>query len=201
MRPYGSWKRTRGRIMKQNKDSESDWQDLNVCRLKMNELDERILGLLAERQETAKKIGYIKQASGLEIIDTAREQEVLRSLESKASDHLSPRAIRAIYSEIISASRAVQEPLSAAYLGPEATFSHQAALAFFGNSTQLTPTETIEEVFSLVEKGSVRMGIVPIENSFEGSVNITMDLFYKYDLKIGAETLLRIRNHLITKAQ
>ena len=113
--------------MKQNKDSESDWQDLNVCRLKMNELDERILGLLAERQETAKKIGYIKQASGLEIIDTAREQEVLRSLESKASDHLSPLAIRAIYSEIISASRAVQEPLSAAYLGPEATFSHQAA--------------------------------------------------------------------------
>ena len=187
--------------MKQNKDSESDWQDLDVCRLKMNELDERILALLTERQETAKKIGDIKQASGLEIIDTAREQEVLRSLESKASDHLSPRAIRAIYSEIISASRAVQEPLSAAYLGPEATFSHQAALAFFGNSTQLTPTETIEEVFSLVEKGSVRMGIVPIENSFEGSVNITMDLFYKYDLKIGAETLLRIRNHLITKAQ
>lgn len=187
--------------MKQSKESEGEWRDLEDCRDRINEIDERIFGLITERQETAKKIGDIKQVSGLDIIDPAREQEVLRSLESKAGANLSPQAIRAIYSEIISASRTVQEPLSAAYLGPEATFSHQAALAFFGSSTQLTPVETIEEVFNLVEKGTCRTGIVPIENSFEGSVNITLDLFYKYDLKIGAEIFLRIRNHLLTNAR
>ena len=186
--------------MKADKGLAGGWPELEECRRRINEIDQRLLELINRRQETAKRIGGIKLASGLEVIDPAREQEVLRSLESQAGPHLSPQAIRAIYSEIISASRAVQEPLSAAYLGPEATFSHQAALAFFGRSTRLKPTETIEEVFGLVEKGASHLGIVPIENSFEGSVNITLDLFYKYDLKIGAETFLRIRNHLLTRA-
>lgn len=187
--------------MKQPKEGKGEWLELEDHRGRINEIDERILDLLTERQATAEKIGDIKHASGLDIIDPAREREVLRSLESKAGPHLSPQAIRSIYSEIISASRAVQEPMSAAYLGPEATFSHQAALAFFGRSTRLKPAETIEEVFNLVEKGACRLGIVPIENSFEGSVNITLDLLYKYDLKIGAEIFLRIRNHLLARAR
>jgi chorismate mutase/prephenate dehydratase len=180
--------------MNQPKEKEGDW------RLRMNEIDEQILELIIARHDIAKKIGDIRRASGLDMVDPAYEQQVLRSLESKAGTVLNPQAVRSIYSEIISAARSVLEPMKAAYLGPEATFSHQAALAFFGRSAQLSPTETIEDVFSLVEKGVCCLGIVPIENSFEGSVNITLDLFYKYDLKISAEFFLRIRNHLLTRA-
>lgn len=86
-----------------------------------------------------------------------------------------------------------------AYLGPEATFSHMAAVALYGRSVSVQPAETIEDVFDLVEKDVCDLGVVPVENSYEGAVNITLDLFYKYDLRICAETYLRIRHHLLSK--
>lgn len=85
-----------------------------------------------------------------------------------------------------------------AYLGPEATFSHMAAISLYGRSADLHPAETIEDVFDLVEKGICTLGIVPVENSYEGAVNITLDLFYKYDLRICAETYMRVRHHLLS---
>jgi chorismate mutase/prephenate dehydratase len=85
-----------------------------------------------------------------------------------------------------------------AYLGPEGTFSNMAAISLYGRSASLQPAETIEDVFDMVEKGICTLGIVPVENSYEGSVNITSDLFYKYDLKICAETYVRIRHQLLS---
>jgi chorismate mutase/prephenate dehydratase len=86
-----------------------------------------------------------------------------------------------------------------AYLGPEATFSHMAAVGLYGGSASFYPSDTIEEVFDLVEKGVCTLGVAPVENSYEGAVNITLDLFYKYDLTICAETYLRIRHHLLSR--
>ena len=88
-----------------------------------------------------------------------------------------------------------------AYLGPEATFSHQAAVSLYGKATSFHAADTIEEVFNLVEKEVCNQGVVPIENSYEGSVNITLDLFYKYDLNVCAEIFVRIRHHLLSKAE
>ncbi len=87
---------------------------------------------------------------------------------------------------------------SVAYLGPEGTFSHLAAIDLYGGSASLHPADTIEDVFDLVEKDTCSIGVVPVENSYEGSVNTTLDLFYKYDLKIHAETYVRIRHHLLS---
>jgi chorismate mutase/prephenate dehydratase len=84
-----------------------------------------------------------------------------------------------------------------AYLGPEATFSHQAASSFYGKSASFKGTDSIEDVFDLVEKGGCHQGITPIENSYEGSVNITLDMLFKYDLRIFAEIFLRIRHNLL----
>ena len=85
-----------------------------------------------------------------------------------------------------------------AYLGPEGTFSHMAAISLYGNSAYLAPVDTIEDVFDMVEKDTCDHGVVPVENSYEGSVNTTLDLFYRYDLKICAETYVRIRHQLLS---
>jgi chorismate mutase/prephenate dehydratase len=136
----------------------------------------------------------------MEVFDPAREHDVLKLLSSQRRGHLTKEAIRYVFTEIMSAARSVQEPLTVAFLGPEATFTHQAAISLFGHATSYRAAETVDEVFGLVEKGICRQGVVPIENSYEGSVNSTLDLFYRYELKIGAEVFLRIRHHLLSKA-
>lgn len=184
-----------------NRDKTGDvMSNLEVCRDKIDAIDSQIISLLSRRQEIATEVGRIKKAHGMEILDPAREEKILRRLSDCNHPALSREAIRHIYNEIISASRMVQESLTVAYFGPEATFTHQAAISLFGRSASMRAAETIEEIFSLVEKGVCRQGVVPIENSYEGSVNRTLDMLYKYELKISAEILLRIRHHLLAKA-
>lgn len=175
-------------------------QDLGECRDEINLIDDQITSLLLNRQDVAYKIGKIKGMLGLDILDPAREREVLERLSSKSDRNLTEEAIGHIFKEVFSASRSVQRPLTVAYLGPEATFCHQAALSFYGHSTSFRGADTIKGVFDLVEKGPCQQGLVPIENSYEGSVNITMDLLYEYDLKIVSETFLRIRHHLLSRS-
>ena len=86
-----------------------------------------------------------------------------------------------------------------AYLGPEGTFSHMAATSLYGGTSTFHPVDAIEDVFDQVEKGMYDLGVVPVENSYEGSVNVTLDLFYRYNLKIVAETYVRIRHHLLSR--
>lgn len=85
-----------------------------------------------------------------------------------------------------------------AYLGPEATFSHMAAVSLYGRSESYQPSDTIEDVFEMVESEECTLGVVPVENSYEGAVNVTLDMFYKHDLRISAESYLRIRHHLLS---
>jgi chorismate mutase / prephenate dehydratase len=172
---------------------------LEKLREQIDRIDDRILSLLSERQGIACEIGSAKKELGLTLLDPAREKEVLRRLISNYQGSLSPDAIRSIFGEIISAARAVQQTRSFAYLGPEGSFCHQAAASFFGGSAKLCRAESIEDVFALVERDICIQGIVPMENSSEGSVSITLDLFSRYDLKICAEIFVRIRHHLLGK--
>jgi len=174
---------------------------LNEYRKEIDQIDEQIISLLSRRQAVAAGIGKLKRELGMEVLDPAREQEVLERLTAKGGANLSPDAIKTIFSEIFSASRSVQQVAAIAYLGPEATFSHYAAISLYGHSASFRSAESIEEVFGLVEKGLCQQGVVPIENSYEGSVSSTLDLFNQYNLKIGAEIFLRIRHHLLSTAE
>jgi chorismate mutase/prephenate dehydratase len=174
-----------------------DVSPLEKLREDIDGIDGRILSLLCERQEIASEIGRWKRSLGIEIFDPAREQEVLRRLMSGNQGPLSPDSVRSIFSEIISASRSVQQTGPFAYLGPEGSFCHEAAASFFGGSATLRGAEGIEEIFALVEKDICRQGMVPVENSSAGSVSAALDLFSRYDLKIVAEIFLRIRQHLL----
>ncbi len=184
--------------MKDNKNKEGDWLTLEKYRMEIDRIDEKILSLLTKRQEFAAAIGGLKKSLGVDVISLSREKQILRRVSAGSSKNFSPGAIRNIFSEIISAARAVQHPVTVAYLGPEATFSHQAAVSLFGGSTSFRGSETIEKVFDMVERGICNQGVVPIENSYEGSVGKTLDLLCEYDLNINAELYLRIRHHLLS---
>lgn len=187
--------------MKVDTNNESDWNAFDTYREEIESINEQILALLSKRQDLATAIGQIKSRLGLEAFDPAREQETLTRLtDSAAKGNLDERAIRNIFTEIMSAARSVQESPVVAFLGPEATFTHQAAISLFGHSALFRAAESVDEVFALVEKGVCKHGVVPIENSYEGSVNDTLDLLYKYELKIAAEVFIRIRHHLLSNA-
>ena len=189
----------KGRDMRRDKKREGDRQALDRYREEVGRIDEQILSLLSRRQGLAALIGELKGVLGINIFNPAREEEVLRRLVSNRQKDLTPEVVRHIFSEIISAARSVQQPLTIAFLGPEATFTHQAAISLFGRSASFLSAETIEKVFELVEKGTCQQGVVPVENSYEGSVGSTMDLLYQYELKISAELFLRIRHHLLSR--
>ncbi len=185
--------------MKRDDKREGDRQALEGYGEEIEQIDEQILSLLSRRQELAATIGELKRILGIDVFNPAREEELLRRVASRQQKKLTPQAVRHIFSEIISAARSIQHPLTVAFLGPEATFSHQAAISLFGHSASFLSAERIEKVFDLVEKGVCQRGVVPIENSYEGSVGTTMDLLYQHELKISAELFLRIRHHLLSR--
>jgi chorismate mutase/prephenate dehydratase len=184
-----------------NWDKEEDWRcAIEGFREGIDRIDDQIIDLLAQRQKLAEEIGRLKKGRGLEVSDWGREEEVLRRLVLQSRNALPSGAIRGIFSQIISAARLVQQPLTVAYLGPEGTFSHQASTSLFGFSASFRPADSFEKIFGWVEKAVCEAGVVPLENSSEGSVGNILDLLYRHDLKIGAEIFLRIRHHLLTRA-
>jgi len=169
-------------------------------RQQITALDQDLLALLNRRQTLAQAIGQIKNREGLRTLDFQREEEVLGNLMRLNPGPLSPAALKNIFREIISASRQIQSPLSVAFLGPEATFSHLAALKKFGSSTRFGPLLSIHEVFAEVEKGNFGYGVVPIENSTEGVVNDTLDHFVETTLQICGEIFLEVSHDLVNKS-
>lgn len=178
-------------------------------RRRVDALDGEIVRLLNERAAASIHIGRAKAAGGQEppgdprltdsVYAPGREVDVYQRLLAESSGSLPPEALRAIYGEIISSSRALQAPLKVAFLGPEATFSHQAALAHFGSSTTLLPVPTIPDVFKETEVGRSDYGLVPIENSTEGAVTFSLDSFVDSDLKACAEGRLEIHQALMSR--
>jgi chorismate mutase/prephenate dehydratase len=170
---------------------------LQELREKIDRLDAGIVRLLNERAAVSVEIGRIKCEAGCDICDPSREEKIYRNLAENNGGILPEGALREIFREIISASRALQEPMTVSFLGPEASFSHQAALAHFGKGINIAPQASIPEVFSAVEKGESLRGVVPVENSAEGSVKATLDRLISTPLAIRGELFLRIRHSLL----
>ncbi len=176
-----------------------EYRDMDTLRSSIDEKDEQILSLINERLLLAKKIGELKKQKGEAVMDNARESMVINRLVSMNQGPLSDKLVQYFFAEIIAAAREIQKPQQVAYLGPEATFTHIAAINHFGSSVSLTPQPSIRDVFLEVEKGGCQYGIVPVENSIEGAVNYTLDLFYESDLKICAEIYHPISHDLVSK--
>lgn len=168
-------------------------------RHKIDSLDEDILKLLSERGQWAQKIGRIKESEGLEVYVPSREKQIYQHIKKMNSGPYDVGSLFAIYREIISATRALEQPVRVAFLGPLATFTHQAAKQHFGISTHYTAQNDIAEVFTSVEKGHADYGVVPVENSTEGVVNYTLDKFVDSELKICSEIIIPIEHNLLSK--
>lgn len=174
--------------------------DLNDLRKKIDEIDLRILELLNKRAEIAIAIGKAKQNKNLNIHSPEREREILQRLTESNPGPFPNNVLKLLYEEILSASLSLQQPLTVAYLGPSATFTHLAASKKFGSSAEYLPESTIREVFEAVTRGKAQYGVVPIENSNEGVVNYTLDMFVDSDLKIAFEIMLQISHNLLSKS-
>lgn len=171
--------------------------NLQTLRRQIDEIDRRLVRLLNERTRRALAIGKLKQATGDEIYAPDREEAVLQRVARLNTGPLTEESLRAIYREIMSSALALEKPLWIAYLGPPGTYSHLASVRKFGASVRYQPLPGIADVFQEVAKGRADYGVVPIENSTEGAVTHTYDMFVDSDLKICAQIVLPIRHNLL----
>lgn len=170
---------------------------LDDIRNRIDSIDDQLLKLLSERTDCVHEVGDIKKRENLQIYAPEREESLLQKLIAKSDGKLPEKSIRAIYREIMSAALHLEDDLKIAYLGPEGTWTHQAAIKKFGHSVEYLAQPNFAEVFDQVARGKASYGVVPIENSTEGAVSHTLDLFVESHLKICAQVLLRIENGLM----
>lgn len=172
---------------------------LEGVRERIDRVDEQIQRLISERARLAQQVGMSKARDGhtVDFYRPEREAQVLRMARARNAGPLRDAEVLRLFREIMSACLAQQEPLKVAFLGPEGTFTQTAALNHFGHSVRALPLGSIDEVFHEVEAGSADFGVVPIENTTEGTVNHTLDRFLSSPLKICGEVELRIRHYLM----
>lgn len=171
---------------------------LGGLRREIDAIDDQVLALLNARGRVVQKVGEYKREQATHIHVPERERLVLDRLFRQNTGPLSNRAIEAIYREIFSAAISLEREIRAAYLGPEGTFSHLAALRYFGSSAGYLPQPAIDDVFRAVEQQRADYGLVPLENSTEGTVTYTFDRFVDTPVKICAETYVEIHHHLLS---
>ncbi len=168
-------------------------------RKSIDKLDAQIVRLLNERTKHVLAIGEIKLRAGEEIYAPHRERVVLQRICRKNKGPITNESLRAIYREVMSSALSLEKSLTVAYLGPEATFTHQAAIRRFGTSLRYSPQKTVADVFTEVSKNRADYGVVPVENSTEGVVTHTLDMFVDSDLKIVAQIVLPVQHCLLSK--
>lgn len=180
----------------------SERAKIEESRKEIDRLDDEILKLLNERSQHVIEIGRAKRkADPTALLHTpGRESAIVERLTKSNSGPFPNEAIRPVYREIMSASLSLEGTQTVAYLGPQATFTHLAALGKFGDSAKYVPVNGIKEVFDEVERGRAIYGVVPIENSTEGVVNYTLDLFVDSNLLIYGEVMQEISHHLMSQA-
>src|SRR5437762_13386778 len=171
--------------------------DISRHRTEIDALDEKIVDLLNARAARASAIGKRKANGGA--YRPEREAEVLRRVAGGNRGPLANEALAHLFTEIISACRALEEPLSVAYLGPQGTFSEMALAKQFGAAVAAQPCGSIDEVFRAAETGAERYAVVPVENSTDGAIGRTLDLLLATPLKICAEVVLRVQQNLLAK--
>lgn len=174
--------------------------ELERLRKEIDEIDSKILDLLNKRANIVIEIAEIKRNENAKFYAPERENQILERLIKLNKGPFPNDTLKVIYKEILSASLSLEEPLKVACLGPLATFTHLAALRHFGSSALFVPVESIKGVFDAVVSGEAEYGVVPIENSNEGVITHTLDLFMDYELKVSAEIMLEIVHNLISKS-
>lgn len=176
---------------------------MNIQKLRraIDKLDQDLINILNKRTKLAIKIGRIKERLNKSVYMPAREQQVYDRIKKINKGPLSNNALIAVYREIMSGTIMLQKPLKVVYLGPEATFTHLASQKKFGAQVEYISAQTITDVFTEVERGSCDFGVVPVENSIEGAVNHTLDMFVDSDLKICSEISLDISHNLLANCK
>lgn len=173
--------------------------NINKIRKTVDGLDKKIVALLNKRAQKILEIGRIKNRFKKSVYAPAREKEILSKITNDNKGPLTSASLEAIYREVMSASLSLEKSIVIAYLGPQATFTHLAALKKFGASVDYLPCDSITDVFSEVEKDNADYGVVPIENSIEGAVSHTLDMLMDSDLKICSQIMLDISHNLLAK--
>ncbi|MDQ3395782.1 MAG: prephenate dehydratase [Bacteroidota bacterium] len=173
--------------------------NLGKLRKEIDQIDDHILKLLNQRMAIVKEIGHLKNLNNSIIYRPEREKSIIDRLSQQNPGLLNRKAIEAIYLEIFAVSRNIELPEKVVYLGPEGSFTHQAAESRFGAMSDYIPLGSISAVFETIDTGRARFGVVPIENNQEGVVSETVDLLEKFDLKIVAEVPLSIHFAFATK--
>jgi chorismate mutase/prephenate dehydratase len=174
---------------------------LDEIRQDIDTIDLKLVDLLSRRAELAQEVGKVKGKDQKPYFTPERERQIYERLALVNPGPLQSRQLVGIFREIISAARAAEKPLVAAYWGPPGTFTHVAAIQTFGTSTTFEPQESILDVFRAVEHGKADYGVVPVENSVAGVVPETLDLFPQTNVKICAEVYVPIQHHLLTTAE
>ncbi len=176
-------------------------QWLDSLRVQIDDIDAQIQSLISKRAEIANEVAKSKSKadSGGFYYRPEREAQVLRAVKQRNDGPLSDESLVRLFKEIMSACLAQQKPLNIAFLGPEGTFSEMATYNFFGHSVKAMPESSIDRVFAEVEAGVADFGVVPIENSTEGAVNSTLDMFIGSPLKICGEIDLPIHHNFMSK--
>ncbi|WP_461516140.1 prephenate dehydratase [Porticoccus sp.] len=173
-------------------------KQLSQLREQIDTIDDQILSLISERAKCAQQVAEVKQAAGETVFyRPEREAQVLRHIMGKNQGPLDNEEMARLFREIMSACLALEQPVKVAFLGPEGTFTQEAALKHFGHSAVTVPMGAIDEVFREVAAGAVNYGVVPVENSTEGMINHTLDTFLDSTLNICGEVELRIHHHLL----
>ena len=174
-------------------------ESLGDLRRRIDQINLQLVELLSERAQVAQAIGRLKQAGGSPVVQPWREREVLQRVAAHNRGPLTAEHLQRIFVEIISACTALEQPVRVAYLGPEHTYSHEAARTRFGASAGFEPQPSIAGVFQAVENGRTDLGVVPVENTSEGSVGLTLDLLIDTPCAIIAEILLPIRHAIMSR--
>ncbi len=172
-------------------------QSLKKLRERIDALDDQILDLLNRRAEVVVEVGHAKGESRSEYYVPSREKAIYERLIARNPGPFPEEGIRRVFREIISASLSLEQPLKVAFLGPQATYTHVAAMQQFGLSAQLVPLKSIPAIFDEVSRGRASYGVVPVENSNEGVVSHTLDMFMSSEIKVIAEILLSISHDLL----
>ncbi len=175
-------------------------RDLKPLRDQIDAIDAQILDLLNRRGRIAQSVGHVKAKTDAPVFRPEREAQVLRGVAERNPGPLASGDIQTIFREIMSACRALEKRVTVAFLGPPGTYSEQAALQHFGNAIEGMACASIDEVFRAAEAGTADFGVVPIENSTEGTINRTLDLLLQTPLIISGELSIPVHHSLMTKA-
>lgn len=177
-------------------------EELERLRTAIDEVDARILVCLNERAEWVQKVGELKRAAGevSPVYVASRERDLVRALRKANPGPFPDVAIAPVFREIVSATRSLEERIRVAFLGPEGTFSHQAAVMQFGSQVELCPVGQLEDVFKATERGEVHFGVIPLENTIDGTVNPTFDALMESDVTICGEVMVRVSQNLLSQS-